>query len=459
MRHAFIFIAAIALATPYALRAQDHQVPAMPATAASPASIGAAEPAPAASSSVPDRPDLDDIRNFTRVYEIIRQAYVKKVDNKELMDAAITGMLSKLDPHSAWLDHEGMQALSEETAGKYAGLGVMVTSRDHRLVVIAPIDDTPAAKAGLKPGDVILKVDGAPVDPQDVQTSIDKLRGKPGSKIALTILHDKAAEPVTKTLTRALISMTSVKVRELEPGYAYIRISQFQRDTGHELNQKLSAFIDKHGMPKGAILDLRSNPGGLVSAATSAADTFLNDGMIVSTRGRIEGSDLSFHAHPGDLLKGASMVVLVDHGTASAAEILSGALHDHHRALVMGQRTFGKGVVQTVLPVDKDHVLKLTTARYYTPNGTSIQAEGITPDIIIPNLIARTGDTPPSLIDSEADLPHHLTNENSDDIQAARASSTRQLDDSSKLAERDYPLAQALSVLKGLALSQSSGKK
>src|SRR5699024_10925332 len=214
-----------------------------------------AVPATASSSAIPDRPDLDDIRNFTRVYEIIRQAYVKKVDNKTLMDAAITGMLSKLDPHSAWLDQEGMQALDEETNGKYAGLGVVVTSRDNQLVVIAPIDDTPAARDGLKSGDVILKVDGAPVDPQDVQTSIDKLRGEPGSKITLTLVHAKAREPVTRTLTREVIHMVSVRVRELEPGYAYVRISQFQRDTGHELNRNLTDFIDRHGAPKGVVLD------------------------------------------------------------------------------------------------------------------------------------------------------------------------------------------------------------
>lgn len=454
MRHALVFIAAIALTAPFALRAQV-QMPEMPAPAAS---SPPTEPAPASSSAKPDRPDLKDIRNFTRVYEIIRQAYVKKVDNKALMDAAITGMLSELDPHSAWLDRDGMQALDEETSGKYAGLGVVVSSRDHKLVVVAPIDDTPAAKAGLKSGDIILKIDGTPVDPQDVQASIDKLRGKPGSDITLTVWHPKATKPVSKTLTRAVIRMTSVKVRELEPGYAYIRISQFQRDTGDELNQKLSAFIDKHGAPKGVVLDLRSNPGGLVSAATSAADTFLNDGLIVRTKGRIKGSDLTFNAHPGDLIEGAPMVVLVDHGTASAAEILSGALHDHHRALVMGQRTFGKGVVQTVLPVDDDHVLKLTTARYYTPAGTSIQAEGITPDIAIPDLVAKAGDAPPRLIDSESDLPHHLANENQADALPASAGSSAKSDAGSQLAEDDYALAQALSVLKGMALSRHAGK-
>ncbi len=445
----------LALSTAFALlllapcaHAQDEAAPA-PATSTT-------APAPASSNALPDRPSLEDIRNFTRVYEIIRQAYVKKIGNEALMDAAIKGMLGQLDPHSAYLDREGMRELRQETSGEYAGLGVVVTSRDHKLVIIAPIDDTPAAKAGLKPGDTILEIDGTPVNPKDVEASIDKLRGKPGSKITLTLVHDKAGSlPFTRTLTRAMISMTSVHMREIDPGYAYIRISQFQSDTAHELDRELERLIAEHGQPKGIILDLRSNPGGLVMAATGVADTFLDGGLIVSTRGRVDGSDMSIHAHPGDLAKGAPMVVLVNHGTASAAEILSGALKDHHRALVMGRRTFGKGVVQTVMPVDTDHVLKLTTARYYTPDGTSIQAEGITPDIIIPDLVAKVGDAPPTLIDSEADLPHHLDNENPASVKASHAASALALADNSTLAEHDYALAQALSVLKGMVLART----
>lgn len=431
------------LATPLA-RAQDATDPAPAASA----------PAAAASSPTIDRPSLQDIRNFTRVYEIIRQAYVKKTDNQALMNAAITGMLGKLDPHSAYLDRDGMQQLSEETSGKYSGLGVVVTQRDHKLVVIAPIDDTPAKKAGIEPGDVIVKIDGKPVNPGNVDASIDKLRGKPGTKITLTLMHPKASAPVTKTLTRELISLVSVHTRELEPGYAYIRISQFQSGTAHELDRQLGQLIAKDGPQKGAVLDLRSNPGGLVSAAVGAADTFLDSGLIVSMRGRVDGSNLSFRAHPGDMLHGAPMVVLVNHGTASAAEILSGALKDHHRALIMGQRTFGKGVVQTVIPIDKDHVLKLTTARYYTPDGTSIQAEGITPDILIPDLVARVENSPPTLIDSESDLPHHLDNIDPEAVRASRAASAQTLAENSTLAENDYALAQAMSVLKGMVLAR-----
>jgi carboxyl-terminal processing protease len=407
--------------------------------------------APAAAASV-DRPDLDDIRNFTRVYEIVRQAYVEKVDNKTLMKAAISGMLAGLDPHSAYLDREGLQELTEDTTGEYSGLGVEVAQVDGELKVVAPIDDTPAARAGIKPGDIILRVDGKPVDPDAVDQSIKQLRGKAGTRITLTLVHEDSDKPLDVTMTRENIAITSVKVRELEPGYAYIRISQFQQDTAADLDRKLTALVAKDGAQKGAILDLRSNPGGLLTAAVGVGDAFLDSGGIVSTRGRVEDANMSFDAHPGDLLNGAPMVALVDNGTASAAEIVAGALKDHHRALIMGRRTFGKGVVQTVLPLDEDHAVKITTARYYTPNGTSIQAEGIKPDIAVADLVANRGDVAPSLIGSEADLPHHLANENAD----ATVAPVRVQDagDGSLLAERDYALSEALNVLKGLALAK-----
>ncbi len=447
MRHTFILVMLVALAFTGVAQAGG------PAPAASSAN---AAPAPATSVSLPDRPSLADIRDFTQVYEIIRQAYVEKIDNKTLMNAAISGMLSELDPHSAWLDAKGMRRLDQETSGTYAGLGVVVTNRDNQLVVVAPIDDTPAARAGLKPGDVIEKINGVTVDPQDVQASIDQLRGKAGTKVTLTLRHAGADTPVTVAITRAMIRITSVKLRELQPGYLYIRISEFQSNTARELNHELAEFIHKHKMPKGAILDLRTNPGGLVSAAAGVADTFLNSGVIVSMRGRIKDSDVTFSAHPGDMLDGAPMVVLVNHGTASAAEIVTGALKDHHRALVMGRRTFGKGVVQTIIPVGKEHALKLTTARYYTPNGTSIQAEGITPDITIPDLVAHADNAPAALINAESDLPHHLANQNPGNVETSLAHATTQLDDMSQLARDDYALAQALSVLKGMVLSRQA---
>jgi carboxyl-terminal processing protease len=252
---------------------------------------------------------------------------------------------------------------------------------------------------------------------------------------------------------RENIAVSSVKVRELEPGYAYIRISQFQDDTGGDLDKKLGELIAKNGPQKGAVLDLRNNPGGLLNAAVAVSDDFLNSGVIVTTRGRLQDANLSFSAHPGDQLNGAPMIVLTNNGTASAAEIVSGALKDNHRALIMGQRTFGKGVVQTVIPLDADHAVKITTARYYTPNGTSIQAEGIKPDIPLADLTVNKADSGPTLISSEADLPNHLANEN------AKAGNDINDDGSAadgKLATSDYALAQALNVLKGMALGNAA---
>ncbi|HET8764564.1 MAG TPA: S41 family peptidase [Rhodanobacter sp.] len=401
-----------------------------------------------------DKPiDLQDIRRFSRVYDIVRQAYVEPVSNHDLMKDAITGMLAGLDPHSEYLDKEGLAQLDEDTTGQYSGLGIEVLQQDGGLLIVTPIDDTPASRAGIKPGDSIVKIDGTLVDPQNVDTMFKKLRGKPGTKITLTVLHKGSDTPVDMPLTRENIAITSVKVRQLEPGYDYIRITQFQSDTGADLERKLAALVTKDGTPKGAVLDLRNNPGGLLTAAVSVSDDFLDSGTIVTTRGRLPDANMSFAAHPGDLLNGAPLVVLVNHGTASAAEIVSGALKDNHRALLMGQRTFGKGVVQTVLPLDADHAVKLTTARYYTPNGTSIQAEGIKPDIPLADLTVHKVDQAPALIDSEADLPHHLANEN------AKAGANIDADGSAAegtLATSDYALAQALNVLKGMALGRGA---
>jgi carboxyl-terminal processing protease len=412
----------------------------------------ATAPLPAAATPVDDdHVDLDDIRNFTRVYQIVRQAYVEKVDNKTVMKAAISGMLTGLDPHSEYLDKEGLAELNEDTTGQYGGLGIEVLEVNGELKIVAPIDDTPAARAGIKAGDTIVKIDGKIIDSQNIDDGFKQLRGDPGSKIVLTVLHEKSDKPIDMPMVRERIAITSVKVRELEPGYAYIRLSQFQEDTVTDLDKKLGELIKKYGQPKGAVLDLRSNPGGLLTSAVGVSDDFLDSGVIVTTRGRLADANLHFDAHPGDLLKGAPMIVLVDNGTASAAEIVSGALKDQHRALIMGRRTFGKGVVQTVLPLDADHAVKITTARYYTPNGTSIQAEGIKPDIALADLAVNKSDTPPQLIGSEADLPNHLANE------TVTAADKANADDDGKLAIQDFALSQALNVLKGLSLNRPAG--
>jgi carboxyl-terminal processing protease len=443
MRFPTLSLAVLLLAAPL-VQAQTAPTPGS-------AAKKAADVAPAKASSAPDRVDLDDVRNFSRVYEIVRQAYVEPVDNKTLMKAAISGMLSGLDPHSEYLDKAGLDELSEDTTGQYGGLGIEVLQVDGTLRIIAPIDDTPASRAGIKPGDTIVKINGKVVDPENIDDMFKALRGDPGSKVTLTILHEKSDKPIDMPLVREKISVTSVKTREIEPGYAYIRVSQFQDDTATDLEKKLGELIRKNGAQKGAILDLRSNPGGQLTAAVGVSDDFLNSGTIVTTRGRLQDSNLSFEAHAGDLLNGAPMVVLVDNGTASAAEIVAGALKDNHRALIVGRRTFGKGVVQTVLPLDNDHAVKITTARYYTPKGTSIQAEGIKPDIALADLAVNKTDSAAVLVSSEADLPNHLANE---DSKLGKDIDNDGSAENAKLATQDYALSQALNVLKGLALNR-----
>ncbi|HEU4669896.1 MAG TPA: S41 family peptidase [Dyella sp.] len=425
-----------------------------------PTAWGQAAPAGAASTDAPaaagsaagaDPVDLQDIRNFSRVYEVVRQAYVEKVDNKTLMKAAITGMLAGLDPHSEYLDKEGLAELNEDTTGAYSGLGIEVIEDGGTLRIVSPIDDTPASRAGIKPGDTIVKVDGKLVTDENIDAMFKDLRGEPGSKITLTIVHENSDKLIDLPLVREKISVPSVRAREIEPGYDYIRISQFQEDTAPDLEKKLDQLIAKRGQPKGAILDLRSNPGGLLTSAVAVSDDFLDAGTIVTTKGRLADANMDFSAHPGDLLKGAPLVVLVDNGTASAAEIVSGALKDNHRALIVGRRTFGKGVVQTVLPLDADHAVKITTARYYTPNGTSIQAEGIKPDIALADLTVRKADSAPQLITSEADLSHHLANE---DGSSGKNINNDGSAENARLATEDYALSQAMNVLKGLALNR-----
>lgn len=430
----------------FALPAYADDPPASPAAEPeTPAVEPAGSAAPVAAAAKAPGVDLDDIRSFTAVYSLIKQAYVDPVDDHRLMQAAIQGLLAGLDPHSEYLDATQMEALSEDTSGRYAGLGIEVMQIEGTLRVISPIDDTPAERAGIKAGDTILEIDGKPVQSDDLDGAIDRLRGEPGTTIHLSVLHEGAGAPVDITLQREVIHILSVRGRLLEPGYAYLRISQFQIDTGNELRKRIGRLVKENQAPlKGAVLDLRSNPGGLLTAAVEVSDAMLDAGTIVSTRGRISDGDLAFRATPGDLLDDAPIIVLIDNGTASAAEIVAGALKDNHRALLMGQRTFGKGSVQTVLPLDDEHAVKLTTARYYTPSGVSIQAEGIRPDIALADLVVAPSETAPTPIVSERDLRNHLAGTDEGAEQAVARSSD--------LAERDYALGEALNVLKGLAL-------
>ena len=385
----------------------------------------------AAASSVP----LDEIRRFVSVYNAVRQAYVEPVSDEALMHAAVKGLLFDLDPHSIYFDKDDAEAFREETSGAYGGIGIEVQPQpDGTILVVAPIDGTPAARAGLKSGDVIVAVDGKPLEAGG--DGRGPLRGEPGTPVVLTIAREGRAAPFDVTVTRETIRVASVRSRMLEPGYGYLRIAAFQADTAADFARELASLQKQSGGLKGLVLDLRSNPGGLLVSAVQIADDLLEAGGIVSTRGRIALSDTSFNATPGDLLHGAPLVVLVDAGSASAAEVLAGALKDNGRARIVGSRTFGKGSVQTLLPLDNGDSVKLTTARYYTPDGTSIQAVGIVPDVVLqPGSDAGNG--APRRV-SEAELPGHLQGEAEAGV------------GDGEVLEGEAPVRAALNVLKSL---------
>ncbi len=394
--------------------------------------------------------NLDDVRRFTAVMSLVKQAYVEPVDDHQLMLAAIKGMLVGLDPHSEYLEADELDQLNEDTSGSYAGLGLEVTTVDGFLRVIAPIDETPAERAGIKAGDTILRIDNVPVQADNLGDAVDMLRGAAGSDVTLSILREGSREPQEFKLKREIIRVASVRGRLLEPGYAYLRVAQFQAETGSDLRKRIASLQKENGKPLlGAVLDLRSNPGGLLNAAVEVSDLLLDAGDIVTTRGRIREAEMAFRATPGDALEGASLVVLIDRGTASAAEIVAGALKDNHRALLMGRRSFGKGSVQTVLSLDDRHALKLTTARYYTPSGVSIQASGIQPDIELADLALSENEGDAFGRISERDLRNHLKGD-------AEASAGNSAGDAKSRpgAPTDYALNEALNALKAMALQQ-----
>ena len=359
-----------------------------------------------ASGTVP----LAEIKRFVDVFNAVREGYVEPVGDDALMQSAIKGLLLDLDPHSVYFDKDDAEAFDEETSGAYDGIGVEVQPQpDGSILVIAPIDETPAARAGLRSGDSIVAVDGKPLQPGENNEA--PLRGKAGTTVVLTVIREGAPEPLKLGIVRETIRVQSVRSKLLEPGYGYIRIAAFQADTASEFARKLVALQKQAGKPglRGLVLDLRSNPGGLLVSAVQIADDLLQKGGIVSTRGRLGISDSEFNATPGDKLKGAPLVVLVDAGSASAAEVLAGALRDNKRARIVGSRTFGKGSVQTLLPLDNGDSIKLTTARYYTPSGKSIQALGIVPDVVLhPAEGAENGGKADV---TEARLPGHLEGE------------------------------------------------
>ncbi len=401
---------------------------------------------------------LDDLRTFTEIYAKIKNDYVEPVDDKTLIQNAIRGMLAGLDPHSAYLVPEDYQDLQAGTSGEFGGLGIEVGMEDGFVKVIAPIDDTPAQRAGVKAGDLVVRLDDTPVKGMTLGDAVKLMRGKPGTDITLTIVREGEDAPLKIVVTRDIIKVTSVKTRDIDDGFAYVRVTQFQSRTGENLRDVVNGIKQKNGgSVKGLVLDLRNNPGGVLSAAVSVSDAFLTSGLIVYTEGRLDDAKLSFSAKPTDIIDGAPIVVLVNGGSASASEIVAGALQDHRRAIIMGQKTFGKGSVQTILPMENGSALKLTTARYFTPNGTSIQAQGIIPDIPIDQIrVAAVEEAKISRV-KEADLAGHLTGdaelngEKSEGEIAAKRAEARK-----SLARDDYELYEALNLLRGLALLRAS---
>ncbi|MDR9413866.1 MAG: S41 family peptidase [Spiribacter sp.] len=391
---------------------------------------------------------LEELRGFAEVYERIQRNYVESVDDETLVRNAIRGMLERLDPHSAYLDASEYQQLQEGTRGEFGGLGLEVGTRDGFVEVIAPIDGTPADAAGIQPGDLIIRLDDQSVKGLGLQEAVSQMRGDPGTEITLSILREGEDTPREITLERAVIQVDSVRTRMLEPGFGYLRISQFQSRTGEDVLEALSDLNEESGGLEGLVLDLRNNPGGVLDAAVDVSDAFLSTGEIVSTRGRLERASSRFTATPNDALNGAPLVVLVNAGSASAAEIVAGALQDHRRAVIMGEQTFGKGSVQTIMPLRSGNAVKLTTARYYTPDGRSIQADGIAPDVEIANVTVSERDGRDART-RESDLPGHLQREGRpEDGEGPEATDVP----ASSLASQDFALAEALNLLKGLSI-------
>jgi carboxyl-terminal processing protease len=398
---------------------------------------------------------LDELKVFTEVFGKIKSDYVESVEDKKLLEDAIHGMLTGLDPHSAYLDPESFKEVRIGTEGQFGGLGIEVTMENGFVKVVAPIDDTPAQRAGLKSGDLITRLDDTPVKGMTLNDAVKKMRGKPDTDIKLTVVREGEPKPLEFVLTRAVIKITSVKSRILEDGYAYVRITQFQSHTAEALRRELGDLKDKADGPlKGLVLDLRNNPGGVLNGAVAVSDTFIRDGLLVSTKGRIDNSHLKFTATPSDYINGTPMVVLVNEGSASASEIVAGALQDHRRAIVMGTKTFGKGSVQTILPMNNGAALKITTARYYTPNDRSIQATGITPDVLVEDLEVKKKETVAGRV-READLARHLEGEaDKGDEEPGKAVSVTSVPD----IESDFQLREALNLLKGVDIVRGLGK-
>ncbi len=408
---------------------------------------------------------LDDIRNLSEVFGKIKENYVEEVEDKTLLENAIRGMLSGLDPHSTYLDKESFHELRVGTSGEFGGLGIVVGMENGFVKVVSPIDDTPAARAGIEAGDLIIRLDETPVKGMTLDDAVKIMRGKPGSPIKLMVVREGKDKPFEVTIIRDKIRVKSVKPRSLEAGYGYIRITQFQQRTGNDLLLAIKKLKEENDNKlKGLVLDLRNNPGGLLDAAVDVTDAFIESGkIVVSVKGRNKDNHDIRRSRTSDQIKDVPLVVLVNGGSASASEIVAGALQDHKRAIIMGKQSFGKGSVQSVVPLGNNAGLKLTTARYYTPSGRTIQAKGIEPDIILDDIKVEV-----KVVDNvfkpikEADLTGHLENDkevksDKDKKNKGTKNAKTSKKDAKKvkkesLAKTDYYLYEALNLLKGLHL-------
>ena len=398
---------------------------------------------------------LEDIRSLSEVFGKVKQNYVEEVEDKVLLENAIRGLLSGLDPHSAYLDKKAFTDLREGTSGEFGGLGIVVGMEEGFVKVISPIDDTPAAKAGVKSGDLIIRLDDKNVKGMSLEDAVSIMRGKPKTDILLTIVREGADKPLKIKITRAIIKVQSVRSKTLEKGFGYIRVSAFQERTGSDLRKAISKLKRANNKKlKGLVLDLRNNPGGLLTAAVEVSDAFLESGVVVSIKGRDKSNTMTHSAKGMDLISETPIVVLINGGSASASEIVAGALQDHKRAIVMGTQSFGKASVQTVVPLGNGSGLKLTTARYYTPNGTSIQAKGITPDIVLDDLKVSKKEDNGFKQTKEKDLSRHLKNGDFDEEENDNGNKKDSKGSKEKLvlAKEDYALYEALNLLKGINL-------
>jgi len=397
---------------------------------------------------------MQELRAFAEIFGRIKEDYVEELDDREVLEHAIRGMLSGLDPHSAYLNPEEFKELQVGTSGEFGGLGIEVGLEDGFIKVTAPIDDTPAQRAGVRAGDLITRLDDRPIKGLGLDEAVKLMRGKAGTDITLTIVREGEDKPLKITITRAAIKVASVKSRSLDDGFAYVRLTHFQSRTTQDMLKAINKLkAGAGGSLKGLVLDLRNNPGGILNGAVAVSDAFLSEGIVVYTQGRNEESRLDFTAAPDDVIEGAPMVVLVNAGSASASEIVAGALQDHKRAVIMGSQTFGKGSVQTIVPVNGHSAVKLTTARYFTPSGRSIQAEGIKPDIDLSNIEVTSVEPPAVGRIKEADLSGHLDNGNGN--KSDKSKDDGEAKKKATLAQQDYQLNEALNLLKGLYILQS----